>query len=149
MSTVLFLKKDYRLIEFKKNTVKDIEDFEAIALEHWNSFKNEHPKFNKNILQNFNVIQTTHKNKTIGYILYICYNSPYYEEIWCQVDMFYLKPEYRGQGTGKQMFKMLEEEAKNSGASKIMSSFNLKQPLEGFYKNMGYTETHVAVAKEL
>ena len=137
------------MIEFQKTTVTGIEDFDEIALEHWNSFNNASPKFNKQILQNFNVIQAKHKQKTIGYVLYICFSSPYYDEIWCQVDMFYLKPEYRGQGTGKQMFKMVEEEAKKQGASKIMSSFNLKQPLEGFYKNMGYTQTHVAVAKEI
>jgi GNAT superfamily N-acetyltransferase len=139
----------YSLIEFKKNTIKDIEDFEDLASEHWNSFNNKPPKFNKDILQNFSVIQATHKSKTIGYILYVCFKAPYYDEVWCQVDMFYLKPEYRGQGTGKQMFKMMEAEAKELGASKIMSSFNLKQPLEGFYKNMGYIETHVAVAKEI
>lgn len=137
------------MIEFKQTNIKDIEDFDEIALEHWNSFNNKTPKFNKEILQNFNVIQARHKNKTIGYILYICFKSPYYDEVWCQVDMFYLNPEYRGQGTGKQMFKMMEKEAKKQGASKIMSSFNLKQPLEGFYKNMGYTQTHVAVAKEI
>ena len=65
----------HSLIGFKKTTVLDIEDFEDLALEHWNSFNNKTPKFNKDILQNFNVIQATHKNKTIGYILYICLNS--------------------------------------------------------------------------
>ena len=139
----------YSLIEFYKTNINDIEDFEELAQEHWNSFNNTQPKFNKQILQNFNVIQAKHKNRTVGYVLYLCFNSPYYDEIWCQVDMFYLKPEYRGQGTGKQLFKMMEEEAKKQGASKIMSSFNLKQPLNGFYKNMGYKETHVAVAKEI
>lgn len=137
------------MITFKYTNINDIPDFEELALEHWNHFKNKAPKFNKEILQNFDAIQALNNSKTVGYLLYACFKSPYYSEIWCQVDMFYLKPEYRGQGIGKKMFKLMEDEAKAKGASKIISSFNVKKPLHGFYQSMGYTETHVAVAKEI
>jgi GNAT superfamily N-acetyltransferase len=63
--------------------------------------------------------------------------------------MFYLKPEYRKQGIGKKMFTLVEEDAKQRGAFQLISSFNLKQPLEGFYQKMGFETTHVAVAKEI
>ena len=131
-------------------SIKELHDFDYIALEHWGSFNNKHPSFNKELLDNFNVIKASDKkDRTVGYIFYICFKSLYYDEIWCQVDMFYLKPEYRKQGIGKRMFELLEEEAKKIGASKILSSFNMKQPLEGFYSKMNYQQTHIAVVKEI
>ena len=137
------------MISFEFTTVDKLEDFDELGLEHWNSFNNKTPEFDKEFLKNFTVLQAKHNNRTIGYIFYLIFKAPYYNEFWCQIDMFYLKPEYRGQGTGKQMFNMVEEEAKKNKVSKILSSFNLKQPLEGFYKSMGYSQTHVAVAKEI
>ena len=127
----------------------DVQDFTELAKEHWNSFHNKQPNFDINLLSNFYVVRATDNDKTVGYILYILYKSFYYDEICCQVDMFYLKPEYRKQGIGKKMFTLVEEDAKQRGASKLISSFNLKQPLEGFYQKMGFETTHVAVAKEI
>ena len=131
-------------------SLKDLHDFNVIAKEHWDSFKNKHPSFNKEILANFNVIRASDEdNNTAGYIFYLCFQSLYYDEVWCQVDMFYLRQQYRKQGLGKRMFEMLEDEAKKLGASKILSSFNMKQPLEGFYSKMNYQQTHIAVVKEI
>ena len=131
-------------------SLSSLHDFDVIAKEHWDSFNNKEPQFNKELLANFSIVRASDKNNnTVGYIFYLCFHSLYYDEIWCQVDMFYLKPEYRKQGIGKRMFLMLEEEAKKVGASKILSSFNMKQPLEGFYNNMNYQQTHIAVVKEI
>lgn len=128
----------------------DLPDFDEVANEHWKSFNNKFPKFDKDMLSRFPVIKAETKDgKTAGYLFYILFKSMYHDEIWCQVDIFYLKPEYRSKGTGTKMFNLLEKEAKERGASKIMASYNLKQPLEGFYNNMGYSNTHVAVAKEI
>lgn len=130
--------------------IKELHDFDVIAKEHWDTFNNKPPNFNKELLANFNVIRASdEKDNTVGYVFYICFQSLYYDEVWCQVDMFYLKPQYRKQGIGKQMFLMLEDEAKKLGASKILSSFNMKQPLEGFYNKMNYQSTHLAVVKEI
>jgi GNAT superfamily N-acetyltransferase len=137
------------MIEVCKCSLEDIKNFDSIAKEHWDSFQNNTPTFNKDILCNFNVVQAKTKETTVGYILYILFKSPYYDEIWSQVDMFYLQPKYRKQGIGKRMFKMLEEDVKAQGASKLIASFNLKQPLEGFYNKLGFNKTHAVVAKEL
>lgn len=127
-----------------------LHDFDVIAREHWDSFDNKPPSFNKEILSNFNVIRAyDSEDNTVGYLFYLCFKSLYYDEIWCQVDMFYIKPNYREQGLGTKMFTRLEEEAKKIGASKILSSFNMKQPLEGFYNKMNYQQTHIAVVKEI
>jgi GNAT superfamily N-acetyltransferase len=137
------------MIEVSKCSLADVEDFTELAKEHWNSFQNKKPTFDINLLSNFYVVRATDNDKTVGYILYILYKSFYYDEICCQVDMFYLKPEYRKQGIGKKMFTLVEEDAKQRGATQLISSFNLKQPLEGFYQKMGFETTHVAVAKEI
>ena len=137
------------MIEVSKCYLADVENFTELAKEHWDSFQNKKPTFDINLLSNFHVVQATDNDKTVGYILYVLFKSFYYDEICCQVDMFYLKPEYRKQGIGKKMFTLVEEDAKQQGATKLISSFNLKQPLEGFYQKMGFETTHVAVAKEI
>jgi GNAT superfamily N-acetyltransferase len=127
-----------------------LHDFDEIAKEHWDSFNNKKPEFDKEILSNFNIIRAVDTdNTTVGYLFYLCFKSPYYDEIWCQVDMFYIKKTHRKQGLGKRMFTALEEEARKTGASKILSSFNMQQPLEGFYNKMNYQQTHIAVVKEI
>ena len=129
--------------------IEDIQNFKDLAQEHWDSFQNKQPSFDLDVLNNFKAVQAKIENKTVGYILYLIYKTPYYDELWCQTDMFYLQPIYRKQGIGKEMFQFLEKEAKKQGACKMISSFNLKQPLEGFYSTLGFTKTHVAVAKEI
>jgi len=136
------------MLNISKCSLADVKDFIELAKEHWDSFQNKEPTFDLERLSNFRVIQATDNDKTIGYILYVLYQSLYHDEICCQVDMFYLKPEYRKQGIGKKMFTLVEEDAKQQGAVKLISSFNLKQPLEGFYQKMGFKNTHVVVAKE-
>lgn len=136
-------------IVIEKTNALDLKRFTSLVEEHWESFNNKPPKLNQNILGNFSVVQAKDKDKLIGYVFYVVFLSPYHDEIWSQVDMFYLQPKYRKQGIGKQMFSMVEEDVKSQGASKLISSFNLKQPLEGFYHSMGFKSTHIAVAKEL
>lgn len=138
------------LLKLYNCSITDLPDFDEVSKEHWDSLNNKAPAFDKEMLKNFHVIKAETKDgKTAGYLFYILFKSMYHDEIWCQVDIFYLKPEYRSKGTGTKMFNLLEKEAKERGASKIMASYNLKQPLEGFYNNMGYSNTHVAVAKEI
>jgi len=135
-------------ITVEKASVQDLSSFTDLIEEHWASFQNKPPTLNENILGNFSVVQAKDKGKIVGYVFYALFLSPYYEEIWSQVDMFYLQPRYRKQGIGKKMFSLVEEDVKSQGASKLISSFNLKQPLEGFYHSMGFKPTHIAVAKE-
>jgi predicted enzyme involved in methoxymalonyl-ACP biosynthesis len=47
------------------------------------------------------------------------------------------------------MFDLVEETAKNNGCKRLITSYNLKEPLEMFYEKLGFNATHVAVAKEI
>jgi GNAT superfamily N-acetyltransferase len=129
--------------------LSDIENFDEIALEHWEYFGNKKPMFNKEYLAGLRVVIAKDNEKTVGYVFYGFYKSPYHNETWCQVDMFFLKPTYRGKGIGKEMFRLVEQMAKINGCKKLITSYNLKESLEMFYRKLGFNATHVAVAKEI
>jgi len=95
------------------------------------------------------VVIAKDKETPIGYVFFMIFPSWYYTELWCQVDMFFLLPEYRRKGLGKKMFALVEKTAKEKGVSKLMSSYNIKLNLSSFYLSNGFNETHVAVSKEL
>ena len=137
------------VIQVIDGTLDDIEDFDEIALEHWEYFKNKKPMFNKDYLGKLRVAIAKDEGKTIGYAFYGFFKSPYYDETWCQIDMFFLTPSCRGNGIGKQMFDLVEETAKNNGCKRLITSYNLKESLEMFYEKLGFNATHVAVAKEI
>jgi len=137
------------VIQIIDGTLDDIEDFDEIALEHWEYFKNKKPMFDRGIIDNFRVVIAKDEEKTVGYAFYLFYKSPYYDETCCQIDMFFLKPEYRGQGIGMKMFKLVEQLAKNNNCKSLVASYNLKESLDMFYKKLGFNATHVAVAKEI
>jgi GNAT superfamily N-acetyltransferase len=124
-------------------------NFKALSLEHWESFNNPPPAFKEEFLKTLQLITAKTGNTTVGYLFFAVFNSPYHNERWCQTDMYYLSTKHRKQGVGKQMFDLLEETAKSQGCSKIMSSHNVKQSLDSFYKARGYVATHFVVAKEI
>ena len=129
--------------------LSDIKNFDEIALEHWEYFGNKKPVFNKEYLAGLRVVIAKDNEKTVGYVFYVFFKSPYHNETWCQVDMFFLKPSHRGKGLGKDMFKLVEQMAKINGCKKLITSYNLKESLEMFYEKLGFNATHVAVAKEI
>lgn len=128
---------------------ENIDNFDELALEHWQDFNTKKPEFKKEMLKNILVVTARCDEKVVGYLFFVIFSSPYYDEKWCQADMFYLKRSHRGNGVGKQMFTLMAEIAKKFGCSKVLSSSNLKGPLDGFYENLGYTATHCLFAKEI
>lgn len=127
----------------------DIENFDALAQEHWDDFDNKKLKLDKSILSLGKAVVVRHNNIPVGYIIFTLHKSPFYEgERLCNVGMYYLQRTHRGQGFGADMFYTLETYAKEQNCVGIISSFNLKQPLDGFYKKLGFSTTHTGLAKE-
>lgn len=60
----------------------------------------------------------TDNGKTIGYIFghyYVAKNKTSYVDIGCkcfEIDELYILPEYRSQGVGKKLFRLMEQEVK-------------------------------------
>ena len=128
---------------------KDILTFDKLSLKHWEEFNTKLPKFNKQYLSTLKAVVFEENKETKGYVFFGIYPSPYYDELWGQIDMFYLSPEYRNKGIGKQMFIMVEQFLKEAGCKNIIASYNLKLPLESFYSSLGYMPTHSVMAKEI
>jgi len=127
----------------------DIENFDALAQEHWDDFNNRKPKFDKSILSLGKAVVVRHNTVPVGYIVFTVTKNPFYEgERWCNVGMYFLQRSHRSQGLGTDMFYTLETYAKEQNCVGIISSFNLKQPLDGFYKKLGFSATHTGLAKE-
>jgi GNAT superfamily N-acetyltransferase len=129
--------------------VSAIENFDALAQEHWDDFDNPQPKFKKEILERASAVVARVNGVPVGYILFMVNQSPFYNALWCTVGMYFLQRAFRGMRIGNKMFDFLEQVAKNTGCSQIHSSYNLKQPLAEFYQKRGYTTTHHAVCKEV
>jgi GNAT superfamily N-acetyltransferase len=141
--------EEVNVVEVLDGKLSDIENFDEIALEHWEYFKNKKPMFNKEYLGGLRVVIAKDERKTVGYAFYGFFKSPYHNETWCQVDMFFLTSSHRGRGIGKEMFRLVEQMAKINGCKRLITSYNLKESLEMFYEKLGFNATHVAVAKEI
>jgi GNAT superfamily N-acetyltransferase len=56
---------------------------------------------------------------------------------WLYVDLMWIREELRGQGYGRRLLTMVEEAAKQRGATKAyLDTFSFQAP--GFYKKHGY-----------
>lgn len=129
--------------------VSAIENFGALAHEHWEDFDNPQPKFNREVLDKASAVVARINGVPVGYIVFMVNQSLFYNELWCTVGMYFIQRQYRGRSIGTKMFNYLENVAKHTGCSQINSSYNLKQPLAEFYQKRGYKTTHHAVSKEI
>ena len=136
-------------VDVRLEKVADIENFGALSSEHWSDFNTRIPAFKQNVLDLSHAIVARKDGTAVGYLLFLVFDNPFYDEKLCSVGMYYLSKAHRGQGFGQAMFGLLEQAAKDMGCAKIEASFNLKQPLDVFYKKLGYAPTHTCVAKEL
>lgn len=136
-------------VEVKLEKLANIENFDSLSKEHWDDFGNKPPSFKKDLIGRGQAVVARVSGTPVGYLVFIVGTSPFYDEKWCSVNLYYLQRAYRGAGTGKKMFSLLEQTAKDAGCSRIVSSYNLKQPLEKFYGDLGFSATHVALAKEI
>ena len=136
-------------LDIAVDTLANVENFDALAEEHWADFNNKKPVFKKSSLSRFSAIVARDNGVPVGYILFLLADSPFYDEKWCHIGMYYLRRPYRGLGAGVRMFQLLEDTAKEKDCVCIQSSFNVKQPLDDFYQKLGFTTTHHGVAKEI
>ena len=135
------------MIDFR--LVSDPIDLKRLSEDHWREFHDHTPDFKLEYLQKARCIQAFDNDTAIGYLFLYVFDEPHEKGIQAMVDLYYLDPKYRGRKIAKRMFGLAESLAKLSGARRITASYNLKKPHPEFFKAMGFTETHVAVAKEI
>lgn len=77
-------------------------------------------------------------NKDIGYVVYFFNYSTFIGRAGFYLEDIYIKPEYRGNGYGKEIFKYLTKIAYEKGCHRMeWSCLNWNKPSIEFYKNLG------------
>ena len=92
------------------------------------------------------VIRTAEDGSVIGFIMYqpIQFTSWFFEEIRGFIREFWIAKEYRNQGHGSQLLKLVEDEFINQG---IRSFILTTDTAEDFYLNHGYKALSSCTAK--
>jgi len=137
------------MIKYSITKISEVPGFAELSEKHWQEFNNKSPNFSELYLQFMDVVVAKEGDTLIAYCFFKCFEDPHDEGNTCQVDAFYLDPEYRGRGIGKEMFSIVELEAKKDGCTRIKASYNNKMVLEDFFAGLGYKKTHIAVMKEI
>lgn len=76
--------------------------------------------------------------KTIGYALYFNSFSTFLGKGGIYLEDIYVKPEYRGQGTGTKVIKFLAQKCIDEGLGRLeWECLDWNEPSLNFYKNLG------------
>lgn len=77
-------------------------------------------------------------NKAIGYVVYFFNYSTFIGRSGFYLEDIYIKPEYRGNGYGKEIFKTLTKIAYEKGCHRMeWSCLNWNKPSIKFYEGLG------------
>ena len=76
--------------------------------------------------------------ETIGYVLYFFNYSTFIGKAGFYLEDIYIKPEYRGRGIGKEIFRIIANIAYEKGCERMeWSCLNWNTPSIKFYKSLG------------
>lgn len=88
--------------------------------------------------------------KMAGYHLaFVRPHLHYRQSLSCITDIFYLKPEYRKGGIGKQLFVESEKVLKARGVQKVFLGCKVALDLTPLFENLGYQKIEYVFAKVL
>lgn len=76
----------------------------------------------------------------VGY--FIGFVSPglhYSTCLTCQMDIFYVLPEHRGDGAGFHLFKFVEKQLKNRGVQRMFVDSKMHKDASWLFEKLGYT----------
>lgn len=77
----------------------------------------------------------------VGYFITFVINHPHYKStLWGKVDIYYVHPDHRKNGTGYKLFAYHEAEMKNLGVNKVVNMCKLHQDHGPLFAALGYTE---------
>lgn len=78
--------------------------------------------------------------KLVGYFIgFVSAGLHYSTCLTCQMDIFYVLPEYRGGGAGFQLFKFVEKELKNRGVQRMFVGSKMHKDASWLFEKLGYT----------
>ncbi len=90
------------------------------------------------IRKDANVMIAEFDGKPIGYVFYFFNYSTFIGKSGFYLEDIYIKPEYRGRGIGKEIFKVIAKIACYNGFKRVeWSCLNWNEPSINFYKGIG------------
>lgn len=90
------------------------------------------------IRKDANVMIAEFNGNPIGYVFYFFNYSTFIGKSGFYLEDIYIKPEYRGRGIGKEIFKVIAKIAFDNGCKRIeWSCLNWNKPSINFYKGIG------------
>lgn len=76
----------------------------------------------------------------VGYFIgFIAPGLHYSTCLTCQMDIFYVVPEHRGDGAGWQLFKFVENELKKRGVQRFFVGSKMHKDASWLFERLGYT----------
>ena len=95
----------------------------------------------------FNVLETD-SCKTVGYLWLGIQNR--FDKKVVSINDITISPAYRGRGLGKSLMKLVEQEARKTGASRIrLHVFHSNEVAKSLYLAMGFIPTNLDMRKDL
>ena len=136
---------------YQEEKLKDfVPDFDALLKPHMAEI-NMTQKFGFELKPNYQqyikmqeydalVVLTCRSDKElIGYTVFNIYPSIRYPDCkMAREDLYYIKPEFRGKGLGKQLFIEIEKLLKAKGANQIVFTTKTYQDYSPIFEDLGY-----------
>ena len=75
----------------------------------------------------------------VGYFIgFIAPGLHYSTCLTCQMDIFYVHPDHRGNGTGFQLFKFVEQQLKKRGVQRMFVGSKIHKDASWLFEKLGY-----------
>lgn len=127
-----------------------MEEVKPILYEHWKELANhqdirpldpDYDLYTK--LSDMNIIRiftARDEGKLVGYsCFYVAPNFHYKTWVYAACDVYYLNPDYRQSGTGREMFIKMEKWLKSLGVKAVVVQDKVNHSHEKFFRFLGYT----------
>lgn len=76
----------------------------------------------------------------IGYFIGFVAPALHYSTcLTCQMDIFYVHPDHRGDGAGFQLFKFVEQQIKKRGVQRMFVGSKMHKDASWLFERLGYT----------
>lgn len=85
----------------------------------------------------------------IGYAVAAVFRSPHYDRLFCQHDLLYVLPEWRGTGIGLRLIAGLREQARERGCHRLIMHAKVGSTLGAMLPRLGFRVEETMFVEDL